>query len=388
VRLSLLLVEDDEGDAFLVQELLTEAGQPIDMTVVPTVAEATAALERRFDCVLLDLGLPDADGLLALRAVLAVAGDTAVLCLTGLADEHRGVAAVAEGAQDYLVKGHVEADLLVRAIRYAIERRRFVSEMQRLHASQVQVAETARLESGLLPQPDLRDPALRVHTHYRAGRDGVLGGDFYDVVEAGDATAYALIGDVSGHGPDEAALGVSLRIAWRTLVLAGLPHERVLGVLEQVLLRERRHDEVFATVAMLVVAPDRRSVLLYLAGHPAPLSLGALPEQLADDVNGPALGVLPGYGWESARIELPASWRLALFTDGIIEGRTGEGPERLGVEGLLALATGHPDYAHAPALIADLVASAQQAHGGPLADDVAIVVLEHIPAAHPAVPTP
>jgi CheY-like chemotaxis protein len=95
-----LLVEDDEGDAFLVRELLLDAGSEMLLSRARTLAEARLALPGEVDCVLLDLGLPDSDGLEALRAVLEVAPSIAVLVLTGLADEHRGTEAVAAGAQD------------------------------------------------------------------------------------------------------------------------------------------------------------------------------------------------------------------------------------------------------------------------------------------------
>ena len=72
--------------------------------------------------MLLDLGLPDASGLEGLRRLAARADGVALLVLTGLADEHRGAEAVAAGAQDYLVKGQVDGQLLTRAIRYAIGR--------------------------------------------------------------------------------------------------------------------------------------------------------------------------------------------------------------------------------------------------------------------------
>ncbi|HET9516848.1 MAG TPA: response regulator, partial [Actinoplanes sp.] len=105
-RLRVLLVEDDEGDAFLVRELLAEAGGTFDLAVASTLRDA----QRRMSgvhCVLLDLGLPDAEGIDGLRKLLAIAGSAAVCVLTGRSDEHLGVAAVAEGAQDYLVKGQV-----------------------------------------------------------------------------------------------------------------------------------------------------------------------------------------------------------------------------------------------------------------------------------------
>jgi serine phosphatase RsbU (regulator of sigma subunit) len=377
----LLLVEDDEGDAFIVRELLDESPAAIDVVWVRTLAEAQAALPDGFDCVLIDLGLPDAHGLEALRGVLTEVEDTAVLVLTGLDDEHRGTEAVAAGAQDYLLKGQVDARALMRSIRYAVERKRTEEQLRRLYASELQAAENARLERGLLPQPRTTDPAIRVINRYRSGRGGLLGGDFFDVVETTDGIVHLLIGDVCGHGPDEAALGVCLRVAWRTLVLAGVRGAELVSVLEDVLIAERRNEEVFATVCMVTVSAQRDEAELLLAGHPAPLLLGPEPQQLPDDVICPALGMLEGVAWTSRPISLPAGWRLMLFTDGLIEVRAGvDGNDQLGVEGLLRLirASGETiDPGTAGELADYLLAQARALHGEELSDDVAIVVVEH-----------
>ena len=78
---------------------------------------------------------------------------------------------------------------------------------------------------------------------YRAGRTrAVIGGDFFDAVRDADGTVHAIIGDVSGHGPDEAALGALLRVSWRALVLAGVDEERLLPELQRLLVSER-HDQ-------------------------------------------------------------------------------------------------------------------------------------------------
>jgi serine phosphatase RsbU (regulator of sigma subunit) len=373
----LLLVEDDEGDAFLVRELLDEADASRDVTWVRSLAEArTAMAESRFDCVLMDLGLPDATGLDALRDVLDEAADTAVLVLTGLADEQSGTAAMAAGAQDYLVKGQVDGELLTRSIRYAVERKRADEQLRRLYASELRESENTRLERGLLPHPLTRDTRLSITTRYRSGRDGVLGGDFFDVVETADERLFILVGDVCGHGPDEAALGVALRIAWRTLVLAAVDLDELLPILDTVLVGERRFDEVFATLAMLVVEPTRHRGRLFLAGHPAPLLLDQTPVQLPDNLVGPALGMLPGVIWGSRIIELGPDWRLMLFSDGLVEGKIGLGSERLGVERLLEIAQAFPAYGDTPALVDHLIARAHELHGGELTDDVAVLVVE------------
>lgn len=371
-----LLVEDDEGDAFLVRELLAESGADVVVTWVRSVAEAVAHGDGGLECVLLDLGLPDAEGLEGLAAIRRSAPHAAVLVLTGLADEHRAVQAVAGGAQDYLVKGQVDGPLLARSIRYAVERSRADAELRRLYAAELRAAENARLERGLLPQPLVDDPRLRVVSRYRPGREALLGGDFYDVVETSDGTVHAVVGDVCGHGPDEAALGVALRIAWRTLVLAGTDVDRLLPVLEEVLVRERRTEEVFATVCMLQLVPDRSSARVWLAGHPAPLLLHTRPEQLPDDVVGPALGVLPGVVWGRRAVPLGDGWRLVLFSDGLVEGLSGRGRgERLGIDGLLELIAAST-ASDTGELLDELITTAERLHGEALPDDVAALVLE------------
>ena len=182
-RLRVLLVEDDEADAFLVQELLEEAAARIDISVASTLAQARERIDG-VDCVLLDLGLPDAEGLDGLRALLGVAQGAAVCVLTGLGDEQLGSSAVAEGAQDYLIKGQVDGVLLARAVRYAVERKRADDNARRLHEAEILEQENRRLQRGLLPQPILQTDSVRVHAFYQPGRHrSLLGGDFYDVVQ-------------------------------------------------------------------------------------------------------------------------------------------------------------------------------------------------------------
>jgi DNA-binding NarL/FixJ family response regulator len=208
-QVQVLLVEDDDGDAFLVRELLAEVDPDVDIVVVESVDEVlrSGQLERS-DCVLLDLNLPGTTGLDGLRAILRADSGAAVCVLTGLDDEHLGIAAVAAGAQDYLVKGKADGEVLVRAIRYAVERRRAEASLLRLREEQLVAAESSRLERGLLPSPLLAGSPVRAHTFYRSGRTrAVIGGDFFDAVLGPSGTVHAIVGDVCGHGPDEAALG-------------------------------------------------------------------------------------------------------------------------------------------------------------------------------------
>ena len=186
---------------------------------------------------------------MALERLREAAPHVAHLVLTGDRDDQRGIDAVAAGAQDYIVKGSLDGDGLRRAIIYAVERRQADSVRQQLRAAEILAEEATRLERGLLPVPILNDPALLVGTGYRPGRERtLLGGDFYDLVHTPDGAVHLMIGDVSGHGADEAALGVCLRVAWRTQTLGGVDVERVLPTLQQVLVHERHAEEIFATV--------------------------------------------------------------------------------------------------------------------------------------------
>lgn len=121
-----LLIEDNPVDAQLTQDILAEwANDRFDLTRVGTLSEGLARLARdRFDAVLLDLSLPDAQGLNTVTQVLATSPGIPIVVLTGYDDQELALQAVQQGAQDYLVKGQAQADLLSRAIRYAIERKR------------------------------------------------------------------------------------------------------------------------------------------------------------------------------------------------------------------------------------------------------------------------
>lgn len=383
-RVEVLLIEDDPGDALLVEELLRETGAEVDIVWVRSIREASGAASPRTRCVLLDLGLPDATGLQALEQAVVLAPSAAIIVLTGLADAHRGMQALASGAEDYLVKSEVDGALLVRAIRYAMERKRAEESARKLVEAEFTAQENARLERGLLAVPLLHDPAVTYHARYQPGRRrALLGGDFYDVVQSPDGAVHLVIGDVSGHGPNEAALGVCLRVAWRTLVLTGRWGGTLLSTLEQVLVHERRSDEIFATVCTMTVEPSRRQAWLHLAGHPTPLAICRNGEvhtvsALPDDLVRPALGVTTSARWTGAHVELGDEWSLLLYTDGLIEGRVGRGPERLGTDGLRDLVDAHLRAGLAGKSLVDATVSAVEGlHGDVLSDDLAVLMLSH-----------
>ena len=131
--IQVLLIEDNTGDARLIGEMLSEARDA--SFDVEYFKQLSVGLERLssggIDVILLDLSLPDSQGFETFSQVYAEASEVPTVVLTGLDDEVIGVNAVREGAQDYLVKGEVDGNLLVRAIRYAIERKRAEETLQK-----------------------------------------------------------------------------------------------------------------------------------------------------------------------------------------------------------------------------------------------------------------
>jgi PAS domain S-box-containing protein len=133
-KIRILLVEDNEGDARLVKENLQEMS--VVNYEIDHVTRFKNAIEHvtshEYDLVILDLGLPDSSGFQTFKNFQLVAVDVPIVIFTGLGDEELSIKTVQAGAQDYLVKGHVDSYILTRAIRYAIERKNTEKKILRL----------------------------------------------------------------------------------------------------------------------------------------------------------------------------------------------------------------------------------------------------------------
>lgn len=129
-HLKILVVEDNPGDVYLIQELLRTSGLQFILERASSLAEAIKKTNSQdFDAVLLDLGLPDSFGLDTLRKFQANKINAPVIVLTGLDDEEIAITTVKEGAQDYLIKSNLTGDNIIRAIRYGIERKKLFREL-------------------------------------------------------------------------------------------------------------------------------------------------------------------------------------------------------------------------------------------------------------------
>ncbi len=135
----ILLFEDNPADTRYIQEIFTETGiTDLDLRCVERLSAGLECLaEREFDVILLDLGLPDSQGLDTFTRVYAQAPRLPIIVFSGLDNEEIALNAVSSGAQDYMVKGQVNSNLLTRTIRYATERKKMQNELKQ-HRDQLE----------------------------------------------------------------------------------------------------------------------------------------------------------------------------------------------------------------------------------------------------------
>jgi PAS domain S-box-containing protein len=253
----------------------------------------------------------------------------------------------------------------------AIENARLYEAEQRARRRTDELSQS--LQAGLLPVLGRHD-GVRVTTRYRPGEERLLlGGDFVDAVATPGGHLGFCIGDVSGHGPAQAAIGAGLRAAWRALALSGDDPAAWLAGLARVFAAGEVSDELFVTMITGVVDADARRATLVCAGHPDPILLGDRAS-LVEITGGPPLGIA-GDPAPTVEVALPERWGLLLYTDGLFEGRAVPGAsERLGQDALVSWLS-HRSGRVAETDLDDLIAYVEGANGAPVDDDLAILLL-------------
>jgi serine phosphatase RsbU (regulator of sigma subunit) len=234
------------------------------------------------------------------------------------------------------------------------------------------------LEQSLLPASVFVHPLLAIATYYLPGERGLrLGGDFFDFAALEDGSVALVIGDVSGHGPRAAALGAMLRGAWRGAVAEAAP-SALAHTLDRIVTADGVPDS-YATAFFAWIDAEGRSVRLLNAGHPPPLLIADEVSELAVEPQPPL-----GLAVETQRrgltaVDLPPSWTLLFYTDGLTEMRVRPGAsERVGVQTLrarLATREAAPDSRG----LADLANAIAADSGEQPFDDIAAIAVHRAP---------
>ncbi len=198
-----LLVEDDPGDAKLVRLALAESAHPYEVEVVERVSTALERMDDSvFDVVLLDMRLPDSQGIDTVSKVHAECPNIPIVVLTGLDDEDTGVHALRIGAQDYLVKGDIPFNVLTRAIRYAIDRKHTEEALratnQELESTNRQLEKAIERANRMALEAEIA--YIELNQIFNAAADGMVVVDKHFNVLRVNETSVSLL----GVGKDEA----------------------------------------------------------------------------------------------------------------------------------------------------------------------------------------
>jgi serine phosphatase RsbU (regulator of sigma subunit)/anti-sigma regulatory factor (Ser/Thr protein kinase)/PAS domain-containing protein len=250
-------------------------------------------------------------------------------------------------------------------------------ENARLYTERSRIAHTlqARLLPSRLPAP----PGMRLAARYRAaGEYNEVGGDFYDAFQRAPGEWVVLIGDVSGKGPEAAALTALARYTIRAAALNDWAPAHVLRRLNETLLHEE--ESQFVTVALAYLSHDGQhvKVRVVLGGHPHPVVLRNDGSTELIGVPGTLLGIRSDVRLHEVETRLEPGDAMILYTDGVTEA----GPRRtpLGEDGLAELLASHAG-ADPETLVSAIDTAAFEAGPGRARDDVAIIALQAVPVA-------
>lgn len=383
-----LLIEDNPGDAFLLQEILS--GTPTERFTVVHVQRLAQALERlqkqEFDIILSDLGLPDSHGSATFTNLHRQAPHIPIIVLSGLDDEELAVKTVHAGAQDYLVKGQVPQELLIRTLRYAIERSQTQEQLRQQNeqmaadlnmACEFQRAFLPRQFPAFPPGATAENNALQFCPYYHPS--GSVGGDFYSVLQLGTSRAGVFICDVMGHGVRAALVTAIIRGLVEELQPVAADPAQFLTAMNDGLVDVLRQTDttMFATAFYMTIDATTGLVNYVSAGHPSPFHLCAATQTVEPFVTPPAsaaplLGVFEKTPYTARQLQLQPGDSLLLYTDGVFEVPNAEGTE-YGQERLQEAV--RKRFAMAPAdLFTTLLAEIQGYSGkGEFADDVCLL---------------
>lgn len=237
-----------------------------------------------------------------------------------------------------------------------------------------------QLRGGLVALSDRpRVGHLDVVSRYLPAVDAqILAGDFYGIVQEPDGSVAVLVGDVTGHGPEAAAVATHLRAAWRSLAAAGVPASDVARMLNETLMAEQDAGRTLQLVSVCLgsIRADRSTACFVNAGHPWPILVSATGARPVTVATNQLLGASADRPFSATDIILPAEpWSLLLYTDGLIEGRVRPNGERpFGEQRLIHQLSAYQAPLSASA-IDQLIDHVERANGQAMQDDIVVLCI-------------
>ena len=338
-----ILIVEDDADLSGALDIAFRNAETAEFAVerATTLSAAITLLgSRETDVILLDLNLPDSRGLETFLKIQRIAPELPVIILSGLADEALAVESVRAGAQDYSVKGSMSVPVLVRAVRYALERKQLQLQLAdyawqlRSHneAMKAELALARDIQRAYLPlgdtdfplHPSVNGALLHVHSRFHPAAE--LGGDFFDILEISETEIGIFICDVMGHGVSAGLVAGILR----GLIEEARPWGGDAGEFLAELNCGMRavlchnHGPIFATAFYLIADLAREEIRYANAGHPCPLfrdqatgEVGSLTSNPGEQR--PALGLFDNISYVTTHNTLRPNDLFILYTDGLYE---------------------------------------------------------------------
>lgn len=377
---AILVVDDSSFNRLVLKRRLGELGYG-NVTMAEDGLQGLAALERgRFDVVLLDLEMPNLDGIGVLEQLRALRGAAPpVIVISALTEMEKIVRCIELGAEDYLPKSF-DPPLLRARLGAVMEKKRLRDLADaRLAALEAELESARAAQLALVPRDFAAAAAGRLTVHAAMVPARQVGGDLYDCLRIDARHTLFAVADVSGKGAPAGltmarTLGLIRAAAKRLSAEGATPDPGALLELANDDLSLENESQTFVTVALGVIDGETGAGRIAVAGHDLPIVLGGgAPRTLGPLQRQPALGAIEGIPFGSDPFALAEGEGLFLYSDGVSEAEDGSGGffgrERLNT----ALATAGLE----PRGVVEEVLRAVTgfANGAPQADDITALAL-------------
>ena len=376
-RQNILLVEDDRVAAELVRHQLDPDetlahNVTFDVTWVQYLRDAVEQLsDGQFDAVLLDLNLPDCEGLESLQRLFTSDADASIVVLTAMDDTQLALDAAQQGAHSFLNKSSLSPELLVRTLLYAGERRKHRQTRRQLNATEQEMEAASTVQRMLLPKTAPEFPGLDIAGSYWPFDR--VGGDYFDYFRM-DAHLGLVMADVSGHGLASAMIMAGLRRIVRSCVELHDDLGQILSIANRAVFDDTT-PERFVTAFLGRVDVENCHLTYAAAGHASYVVKASGDFTTLDDGN-IALGITRDAAMTSARpVVLEPGDVLVLLTDGFYEVHN-TNRELWGVDALLDVVQQHRGKTADEIIAACYEAAHAYCDPNPVGDDMAMIAVK------------